>query len=901
MIRKLFITLFLCLNLSAYSQITSIKDQLLRLTALSDSATKKQSAEKLYLQLDKPYYAIGDTIWYKAYLLNAAYITASEKSGIMYVDIANDSNKVVSQHRIKVQDGLAWGHISLNEKDFSAGTYTIRAYTNWMRNRGGDDFFYKRFYISSAGESNLLVNSGFASSVLNGDNLLNARLLFSNMEKTPYALEPLLVQVSEGSNRLYRQKLQTGVDGVLDVNFKIPPKANKISIIAESEKKDKRVVVPISLDRPENTDIQFMPEGGSLVAGLAAHVGFKAIGEDGKGVYTSGVIVDREQKQVAAFQSLHNGMGSFDLLVKAGEAYTAKITLPGGLIKSYPLPLIKTSGIVLRVRNEVGSDSLEVSVAATNNIIQSDNAYYLIGKARGIVCYAAIISFHNNNDVKRNIAKQLFPTGIARFTLMTSAYLPLNERLVFIDYHDDLNINVTTNRPVYGARDSIALHLKVTDKDGNPVAGNFSLAVTDDAQVKTDSLNENIVTRMFLNSDLKGFIEEPGYYLSVNNAESRQALDNLLLTQGWVGYNWQQVFNLSAITYLPETDLSVKGRVSNVFNKPLKGTDVLLFSKSPAILMDTLTNKEGKFVFDHFPRVDTPIFIIKAVNKNGKSFNVGITMDDIPPPVFAKPPAPGLLPWYVNSDTTLLDYTNTLAKQLQYFPESGQILKEVKIKARKIVKESQNKLGDAFFIMDEKDLEKAGKKSFLNLLEGNVKGFHESIRLKFGQSIHWFFVDSRIVVVSVDGVYLTVVYPGLDVFGLKYFLESHNAEDIRGIELIASADGNYVIIEITTRSGHGPIIDNTPGMYLYKPLPITWPKQFYKPKYSAKDTVKRSTDLRSTIDWEPSVTTNENGEATVSFYSADRPSKYTVIVEGCDTSGNLGYKTVSIKFSSPGK
>ena len=899
-------------------QSISLRSDLLSLTTLSDSTTKKQSAEKLYLQFDKPYYALGDTIWYKAYLLNAAYLTASAESGIMYVDIANDSDKVINQYRIEVNDGLAWGNISLNDKDFSAGTYTVRAYTNWMRNRGVDDFFYKRFYISSAGETNLLVDSRLNQSILNGDNLLNARLLFSNTEKIPYAVEPLQLQIMAGSKRLYRQKLQTGANGVLDVNFKLPPKANNLSIIAESEKKDKKVVIPINLDRPENTDVQFLPEGGDLVAGLPAHVGFKAIGEDGKGVNTSGVIVDQDQKQVAAFQSLHNGMGSFDLPVQAGETYIAKITLPGGMMKTYPLPVIKTSGTTLHVQNDAGNDSLKVSVSATNDIIQSGSSYYLIGKARGIVCYAAIISFHNNSDVKRNIAKRLFPTGVTRFTLMTAKYQPLNERIVFIDHHDDLNINVTTNKPVYGARDSIALHLKVTDKEGNPVAGNFSLAVTDDAQVKTDSLSENISTRILLTSDLKGFIEEPGYYLSVNNPENKKALDNLLLTQGWVGYNWQQILSPPAITYQPETDLSVKGRVSNGFNKPLKGTDVLLFAKSPTILMDTLTNKEGKFFFDHFPRVDTPIFIIKAVNKNGKSFNVNITMDEINPPVFKKPFAPQLLPWYVNSDTTFLIYTkkNTLAKQLQYFPESGHILKEVKIKAKKILRGSQNLNGpgEADIVMDEKEMEKALKKSWLQLLEGNVKGFHEMWLPPHYR--RWYYMRFNTVFFIIDGVMLNDVYQPLDFFTLRTYLQSHNAEDIKGIEVMSSqayaakysirfrpleALDTLAFVEITTRSGHGPVIDNTPGMYLYKPLAISWPKQFYKPKYLVKDALKHSPDLRSTIDWEPSVTTDQNGEATVSFYSADKSSKYTVIVEGCDLNGNLGYKAARIRFSSPGK
>jgi hypothetical protein len=889
----------------AYSEpLNPLKAELLKLKTASDSSTFKLTAEKLYLQFDKPYYALGDTIWLKAYLFNS-FLKPDNKSGIINIDITNDSNKVIKQYRLPVSAGLSWGNISLDEKDFIPGTYTLCAYTNWMRNFGDDCLFYKTFYVTGANENNLLVNTLFNISTVN-NNLLRAKLLFSNMNKTPFAVKSLLLQVMNGNKRLYKQSFQTGVDGILDVNFNIPQKTSGLVIVAESEQKDKKAVIPIILNRVDKADVQFLPEGGSLVAGLPVHMGYKVIGEDGKGLNVTGIIVDHNQQQVAVFKSLHNGMGSFDLAVKDGESYTAKVTLTGGLTKDYSLPVVKATGTVLQVKNLMENDSLIITIGASNAISQSEESYFLIGKARGIVCYAAIVNFHEGNFVKRKIAKSLFPSGITHFTLLTTKYQPLNERLVFIDQQDNLNIKISSNKPFYGKRDSVALKLKVTDKEGNPVSGNFSLAVTDDVEVKTDTLNsENINTRLLLTSDLKGYIEEPGYYLSSNTNEAWQALDNLLLTQGWVGYDWKQLFSPPAITYQPEHELEIRGHVGNVFNKPVKGTNVLLFSKSPAILMDTLTDNGGEFVFNHFPRVDTPIFVLKAVNKNGKSFNVGITVDEVKSPDFIKPVNPLIMPWYINSDSTLLNYTKNqaLIKQQENFPAGGHVLKEVKITAKKIVKGSQNLNGpgNADLVLDEKDLEAAGKKSFLQLLEENVHGFREMN--VFPSYPHWYYLHFKKVLFLVDGIYLNDIYLPLDFLTLKNYLESHNAEDIKGIEVMSSAKFalNYasrirenmdaiVFIEITTRSGHGPVIDNTPGMYLYKPLPISWPKQFYKPKYAVNDTAKHLPDLRSTIDWEPNITTDINGEASVSFYTADKPSTYTIIMEGSDMNGSLGYK-----------
>jgi hypothetical protein len=886
----------------------SLRAGLLKLKSASDTISQSYTPEKLYLQFDKPYYAIGDTVWFKAYLLNATYLTATDKSGILYIDITNDSSKTVKQYSIPLQAGLGWGNIGLDEREFTPGTYTLRAYTNWMRNFDDNGFFNKRFYITG-GEGNWLVNKQISTPAINGSDVADVKLQFSDIDKKPAANNTLTLEVMNGSKRLYKQAVQTNETGGMNVNFKLPGKAAGLAIIAQSENKDKKAVIPLVLNTPERADIQFLPEGGHLVAGLPAHIGFKAIGEDGRGVNVTGVITGREQMPVAAFKSLHNGMGSFNLAAKEGENYIAKVTFANGTVKEYPLPSVKTMGTVLQVKNLAESDSVEVFVAATNDIIQSGSHYFLIGRARGIVCYAAVIDFHGNNYVKRKVAKNLFPSGITHFTLMNTAYRPLNERLVFIDHHDNLDIRLNTDKPFYASADSVALHIQVFDNSGSPVRGNFSLAVTDDARIKTDSLNnENIVTRVLLTSGLKGYIEGPGYYFS-KTGEAWRDLDNLLLTQGWTGYDWNQVFNPPVTAYQPEREFTVKGKVINVFNKPVKGTHVLLFSKSPAILMDTITDKEGRFIFDHFPPVDTPLFVLKAVNKNGKSSNVGIVMDEVKPPEVKHTNAPLTDPWYVNSDSTLLNYTknNKLIKQQLNFPADGHLLKEVKVSAKKVIKASQHIYGIANVIMDEKDLEKAGKKNFLQLLEENIKGFHESYKTIFNHGgtantgFEYYFINTQFAILSVDGIFLNQVLQPFDFIVYKSYLESHTAEDIKGIEVTTTSNPDYAFIEITTRSGHGPIIDNTPGMYLYKPLALSWPRQFYKPKYTVKDTSNHTPDLRSVIDWEPDIVTGMDGKAAVTLYPLNKPATYTVIIEGSDMNGSVGYHIQKIKIAPENK
>ena len=102
-------------------------------------------------------------------------------------------------------------------------------------------------------------------------------------------------------------------------------------------------------------------------------------------------------------------------------------------------------------------------------------------------------------------------------------------------------------------------------------------------------------------------------------------------------------------------------------------------------------------------------------------------------------------------------------------------------------------------------------------------------------------------------------------------------------------------LEITTYSGNGAYLAHTPGRYVYKPIGFSLPKQFYSPRYTIKNkNIAPGIDLRSTIHWEPNVITDKNGKATVSFFSADKPADYTIIMEGTDLNGNLGYKRQKI-------
>jgi hypothetical protein len=242
------------------------------------------------------------------------------------------------------------------------------------------------------------------------------------------------------------------------------------------------------------------------------------------------------------------------------------------------------------------------------------------------------------------------------------------------------------------------------------------------------------------------------------------------------------------------------------------------------------------------------------------------------------------------------------------------VLQEVKIKDKKVVKGSKNLNGpgEADLALNEDDMDKAGKLTLAQLLEQKIKGYHSGYIRKSISLRH--MVDDEPVFFVFDGVFINRFYnPSGEINGLynyeQDYLNYYTAEDIKGIEVMSSAgySTSYIIdfispratgasvafIEITTRSGHGPFMNKTQGTYLYKPLAATLPKQFYRPRYKVKTPVTGA-DLRSTIHWQPDIITDTAGNATVSFYCADKAAHYTIIIQGIDLNGSLGFKREGI-------
>jgi len=884
------------------------------ITGAVHALRQRKPAEKLYLHTDKPYYNLGDTIWFKAYLLDASSLIASKKSGLLYVELNDDTAEAVRRISIPIKEGIGYAQIPLTSKIFHEGSYTLRAYTNWMKNFGSQYFFSKRFYLGIPRQDNWLVRSGAEITQSDGKDQLTTNFTLSRTDHSPVALREVELRIMEGDHELHTEKLQTSADGQLTARSSLNDKIDGRMIRAEirslhENDYNQKLLIPLNVAREQHMDVQFLPEGGYLVAGLNSKVGFKAVGEDGHGLTVKGAVYDSKNNLLTNIGSFHGGMGAFEFIPEQGETYTAKFG-QNDKMRTFALPQVKAGGTVMKVTNEEQNDFIKITLSATADAVLADSTYYLIGTSGDIVSYAQTVRFDGKT---LNIPKKHFPSGVTRFTLLRNK-TPLNERIVFIDQHDELQFSVKTSKTSYYKRDSVDVLLEVKDKDGNPVQGSFSMAVTDNGQVRSDTTGHyGIRTSLLINANLKGTIENPGYYLDRNNKQRWQALDYLMLTQGWTSYDWKEVFAPAAEPLFPaQKYLTVSGRVSNILNKPVAGAPVMLSSQKPFFISNTITNEQGRYEFRNLPQIDSGSFFIQAKTKKGKSMNFGeVTVDKFIPASVPENYRDQQIPWYVNSDTTQLNYVkNSVFLNYDFVPKSSGIaLKEVKITSKKIIKGSSNPndAGNTDLVLDEEDIKESAVQDLYHLLKQKIPGFRVS-----GGNL---WLNKVMMIVRIDG-------GGSDGHSVLAQLDDFTSDEeliqeltrfkiatFRGLEMNwrrkhlsryypGRIPPEVVRVEITTFSGAGWFKMNRPDFGSYRPFPVMHPDQFYSPKYGINQENRTMPDYRSTLYWKPDVVTDKNGTARISFYSSDITGKYSINIQGSDMDGRIGGTNVTLKIEN---
>ncbi len=894
---KLLLSIILFFSISsAYAQqdsaaINVILDKTKRLT-------EEQPIEKVYLHFDKPYYAVADTLWFKAYVTSTNNLP-STLSKIVYVEMYNSADSLMQTVKLPLTNSMAYGNIPLNMRNYTQGNYYIRAYTLWMLNFDPDYFFSKNILIGEAIDKQLLTNISLNSTPADKSLKTTARIQFKDTSKKPLANKTVNWRIFHNYDVFTRGKGTTDANGFLTITVTSKPgdpilNGNIVADVSIAEKELASASFKLK-QAVSDVDFQLFPEGGELISGIPNQIGFKAVKTNGLGTDVKGSVIDEQGTEIGTFASSFAGIGSFYLSPEANKNYSVKFTSKEGLTKTVRLPKAQPSGIALQATNSA-ADQINLKIVANSAYFEQnpDKKFYLVGQHTNAVCYAATLTL-KTQSITAKIDKANLPAGIVQFTLIDEKNEPVSERLVFVLHKNAPKLTLKADLPTYKPRQKVKLSLNA-QHNNQPFVGDFSVAVTDETKVPVDENSETtILSALLLTSDLKGYVEKPNYYFNNVNEKKIADLDRLMLTQGYRRFSFKEILanRYPKIFLMPEQGINITGTLRDLTGMPIKKGIMRMMVTGKPISAETVTSNVGVFNFKNLNFPDSSQVVVTG-RYNPNYNNLMVMLDGTP--TAAKGRNIFAADEVENIDTALSSYLANSQRQYRFM----RTLKTVEIKASANANRPSHadhpalsglsSIPDRF--IDGKQLEGC------NLLLECLKTQAPSFTFDFNEQKFYITRDYNQGGRTPASIFLN----GMQIDAIN--LNATNAADVESIEIflndpLGTVDRMYntrgVIVINTKKVPKGEkiskqaLMDMLPKRYEAKYMPMGYAKEreFYSPKYAPNAPIT-SNDLRTTIYWNPKLVTDESGNTSFEFYNADGKGNYKAVVEGIDKNGNMG-------------
>lgn len=609
-----------------------------------------------------------------------------------------------------------------------------------------------------------------------------------------------------------------------------------------------RAFVTDTTIKKEVKKFALLPEGGSLVEELPALLAFKATDGKGNPVEVSGTLFE-DNKPLKHFSVQHAGMGAIDFTPRKGKTY--HVELSDGAI--YRLPEIHPEGISLRLI-EAASDYLLFDILQSKNL--SQQPFYLLGQQRGVVCSIARGLTKDSLRVKMPL-DDFMGQGIARFTLFNHQMQPVAERSVYILPEKKLHITVTPDKQSYMTRDKVMLNIKTTDEKGKPVQAHLGLSVYDEAYTNpADPVN--ILTHCHLSSQLKGKIYDPAYYFDEKNTNRAEALDLLMLTQGWSRYVW------NIATFIPHGEPLLTDGVTGVqtFESDKKSKQV---KQTEQLIQISGADGNAEFVWTD----SVGFFTVEpATLKELRGGYIYLK------PMLGKEYTPQI---QVHSLFQVIDSIRKIK------PDNYPVI-DVSQLTSKYVDNVSVVSGDSIILLNELTVTGTKGRPFRDKFMGRLDSLAQ-------QNLNpaW--------VCECSPQYLNDYLPGYTHHpqgsarsgNYKRLLPEHG-RFYRLIKYEPKEDGIWYVKDIKELEYRGPYYSDEELLRMNN----IWREKGYYGKrefYHADeaDMLTSVPDARNTLFWAPDIVTDAKGEATVSFFCSDINTVFDIYAEGVGENSLLGF------------
>lgn len=520
--KKLLMFLPLILINNSIQGQTTIKNKDITLSDWTQTVQNTGKAfpqEKVYLHLDNNCYFLGDTIWYKAYVVRADRKVPTDLSRILYVELLTPDGYLVERQQVPLEnDTTGFGDFVLQDSLYG-GYYEIRAYTRWMLNWG-------RYQTEMDKGSQYMYANAFYNKGMMKD-------FFTEYEKIYSRVVPVYDKPQKAGN--------------YEKNMTMRPMRRYYKKSGEKNE-------PV---------LSLFPEGGNLIQGAPCTLAFDLADSQGKHLDMEIVFRERKsKKEILRTRPQYAGKGSVLLPPLQKETEYEAVVRNGEEEYTFPLPEIQERGCALSL--ESAPDSIRIR---TNTAGLPEN--FPLGMHilhDGIMTYSKEMTVRKEGAEYISIPTDSLPTGVNQITLFDTKGEVFADRLFFV-WPKGQNLNPDRQNLIlegikeeYKPLEPVTLSLKAPDIQ---TTAHLSLSVKDDAADESIYDDGTLLTEMLLASEIRGFLERPGYYFEKDDSTHRKALDNLLLVQGWRRWKWNDLAAKTdfSIRYLPEKYQTIAGAV----------------------------------------------------------------------------------------------------------------------------------------------------------------------------------------------------------------------------------------------------------------------------------------------------------------------------------------------------
>lgn len=791
--------------------------------------------DRVYLQLDKPFYSPGDDIWFSAYVRDGLSLKPSNKSDIVHIELISPKGTIEKRINVIAKNGKAAGDFVI-DKEALGGMYKIRAYTNWMKNEGKDNMFEKELQVQDVVLPNLKMKLDFEKKAFGAGDEVIAKLELNTNENVPLKDYKIKFVANLAGQKLVEKADVTDENGMRYIKFDLPKelKTNDglLNIMIDYNGSTESISrsIPIILNK---VDFTMFPEGGDLVCGLDNNVAFTALNEFGKPADVEGVVLTEKGSKVASFSSFHQGMGAFKFNPQSGENYHVKITKPEGITETFKLPSVLERGYVLNIDNsKTGEVAVNINTTETEKLA-------VVAQVRGKLYYSTLIDAKPGSN-KFIFSTDEFPIGVSQITLFDSKGIARAERLAFVNKHKQLNISVDTDKDKYLPREKVKMTLSVKDERGLPMPANLSMSVVNDQLLSfADDKSGNILSQLLLQQDINKKIEEPAFYFNAKEPKADKALDYVMMTAGWRRFSWEKLMEeeLPVINYFGQRAI-IAGTIYNGENsKPMSGVKI----KIPGGV-EYESDSDGKF---SIKKIDLTSPVSLMFNSEG----------------------------YYQQSQYMQDYNQNLVLYMY--------------------KKNYNYYG---YYKGSKHRSKAGKSqvgSAVDFEDVAIPMAAGGMAVEKAPMLDNVLANNNNIHKKAQPVEALKKKDEGNFKQLEVKKEQRDQQKVLGPkDAIAEAKvASQSVADRRFDKNAGDDLDEWEGERMNNQQAIQTyyrARQFYAPNYEKQENVEVRTDFRNTIYWNPNIEVGYSGKKTIEFYTSDNITSFRTTIEGIGSDGTVG-------------